>query len=190
MAAGLARAQTPLGLFTDHTDVGTVLHPGSVVYDAARRTYTITGSGDNVWFTADAFQFVWKKMEGDFTLSADISILGQGGDPHKKALLMARQSLDADSAYADVALHAVGLVSLQSRDAKGADTHEIQSNITAPKKLRLQKYGDEFTMWIAGDDGKFQMAGGSMRVPMSGPSARDDARRRARARGREVYRRK
>src|SRR5208283_717661 len=113
-----APAQTaaePIGLFAGHTEVGTVLHTGSVVYDAARRSYTITGSGENVWFTADAFQFVWKKVEGDFTLSADISILGQGGDPHKKAMLMARQSLDADSAYADVALHGVGLTSLQSR---------------------------------------------------------------------------
>jgi len=166
-----APAQTaaePIGLFAGHTEVGTVLHTGSVVYDAARRSYTITGSGENVWFTADAFQFVWKKVEGDFTLSADISILGQGGDPHKKAMLMARQSLDADSAYADVALHGVGLTSLQSRDAKGADTHEIQSNISAPKKLRLQKYGDEFTVWLAGDDGVFRMAGGSMRVPLTG----------------------
>jgi hypothetical protein len=139
------------------------------VYDAAKRSYTISGSGENVWAAADAFQFVWKKMEGDFTLTADISVLGQGGDPHKKAMLMARQSLDADSAYADVALHGVGLTSLQSRDAKGADTHEIQSNISAPKKLRLQKYGDEFTMWLAGEDGQFRFAGGSMRVPLTGP---------------------
>jgi Tol biopolymer transport system component len=167
--AGPAQAADPIGLFTDHADVGTVLHPGSVVYDPARHRYTISGGGENVWATADAFQFVWKKMEGDFTLTADISILGQGGDPHKKAMLMARQSLDSDSAYADVALHAVGLTSLQSRDAKGADTHEIQSNISAPKKLRLQKYGDEFTLWIAGADGKFFFSGAAMRVPLTGP---------------------
>ncbi|MGD0045723.1 MAG: hypothetical protein ABSE42_01795 [Bryobacteraceae bacterium] len=169
LAVGLARAQPPLGLFAEHTDVGTVLHPGSVVYDAARRSYTISGSGENVWAAVDAFQFVWKKMEGDFTLTADISVLGQGGDPHKKAMLMARQSLDPDSAYADVALHGVGLTSLQARDAKGADTHEVQSNISAPKRLRLQKYGDEFTIWLAGEGGKFRFAGGSMRVPLTGP---------------------
>jgi Tol biopolymer transport system component len=172
MAAGgggaWAQAAGPLGLFAEHADVGAVLHAGSVAYDAAKHSYTISGSGENVWAAADAFQFVWKKMEGDFTLTADISILGQGGDPHKKAMLMARQSLDADSAYADVALHGVGLTSLQSRDAKSADTHEIQSNISAPKKLRLQKYGDEFTMWLAGEDGKFRFAGGSMRVPLTG----------------------
>jgi hypothetical protein len=169
-AGGRAQPQAaePIGLFAGHTDVGAVLHAGSVVYDAAKRSYIISGSGENVWATADAFQFVWKKMEGDFTLTADISVLGQGGDPHKKAMLMARQSLDADSAYADVALHGVGLTSLQARETKGADTHEIQSNISAPKKLRLQKYGDEFTMWLAGEDGVMRMAGGSMRVPMTG----------------------
>ena len=45
---------------------------------------------------------------------------------------MIRQSLDADSAYVDVALHGDGLTSLQFRDAKGAATHEVQANVSAP----------------------------------------------------------
>ena len=168
-AASSPAQPTPLGLFTDHADIGIVLHPGSVAYDAAKRTYTITGSGENVWATADAFQFVWKKMEGDFTLSADISFLGQAGDPHKKAMLMARQSLDADSVYVDVALHGDGLASLQFRDFQNPDTHEIQSNIPAPKRLRLQKNGYQFSMWLAGADGVFRRAGASTWVPTGGP---------------------
>ena len=63
----------PLGIFEDHADVGTVLHPGSVEYDASKQTYTLSGSGENMWFAADAFQFVWKKVSGDVTLTADIS---------------------------------------------------------------------------------------------------------------------
>jgi len=171
LGAAAVRAQTgaaPVGIFTDHTDVGVVLHPGSVQYDEAGQTYTIAGSGENVWGTADAFQFVWKKMEGDFALTADIAILGEGGNPHKKAMLMARQSLDADSAYADVAVHASGLTSLQSREAKGEETHEVQANVSAPKRVRLLKHGDEFSLWIAGEDGKFQPSGAAMRVPLIG----------------------
>ena len=63
-AGGRAQPQAaePIGLFAGHTDVGAVLHAGSVVYDAAKRSYIISGSGENVWATADAFQFVWKKM--------------------------------------------------------------------------------------------------------------------------------
>jgi TolB protein len=64
---------SPVGIFEDHADVGTVLHPGSVEYDASKQTYNLTGSGENVWFAADAFQFVWKKLSGDVTLTADIS---------------------------------------------------------------------------------------------------------------------
>jgi hypothetical protein len=68
----------------------------------------------------DAFHFAWKKASGDLALAADVAFLGAGKDPHRKACLMIRQSLDADSAYVDVALHGDGLTSLQFREAKGA----------------------------------------------------------------------
>jgi TolB protein len=115
-------AGAPGGIFESHGDVGTVLHAGSVDYDATKRTYTITGSGENMWLGADAFQFVWKKISGDVTLTADISFLTTTGNEHKKAVLILRQTLDGDSVYADVALHASGLTSLQFRDEKGAHT--------------------------------------------------------------------
>src|SRR6266567_9261212 len=81
-------ATGPVGMFDGHSDVGTILHAGSVDYDAAKRTYTISGSGENMWFAADAFQFVWKKISGDVTLTADISFLTTTGNEHKKAALM------------------------------------------------------------------------------------------------------
>ena len=43
--AALQGANSP-GIFEAHGDVGTVLHPGSVEYDAAKQTYTIAGSGE------------------------------------------------------------------------------------------------------------------------------------------------
>src|SRR5271157_2708718 len=81
LCAALSRGQAqsapaPIGLFEGHTDVGAILHAGSVKYDASKRSYTITGSGDNMWAAEDDFQFLWKKVSGDVTLTADISILG------------------------------------------------------------------------------------------------------------------
>src|SRR5205807_3695901 len=160
-------ATTAIGIFEGHNDVGTILLPGSVDYDAARRTYTISGSGENMWLAADAFQFAWKKMSGDVTLTADISFLTTTGNEHKKAVLMLRQSLDADSVYADVALHASGLTSLQFRDDKGAVTREIQSNLSAPKRLRIAKSGDYVYMSLAAD-GEPKVAGGWLRIPLQG----------------------
>src|SRR5579871_4100862 len=122
----------PLGIFESRGDVGTVLHPGVFEYDAGRRAYSISGSGENMWFASDAFAFAWKKVSGDFTLTADIVFPAAGSEPHRKAVLMIRQSLEADSPYADIARHGDGMTSLQAREVKSGITTEIQSSVTAP----------------------------------------------------------
>jgi TolB protein len=168
LSHGLIHAQAAgaVGVFESHSDVGTVLHPGSVEYEAGKKTYTISGSGENMWSTADAFQFVWKKMSGDVSLAADISFLTKTGNEHKKAVLILRQNLDGDSVYADVALHASGLTSLQFRDEKGAVTREVQSNLSAPKRLRIVKRGDYVYMALGSE--AVQPAGGWLRIPLQG----------------------
>jgi TolB protein len=167
------QANTPthaaIGLFEGHGDVGMVLHAGSVEYDAGKRSYTIAGSGENMWLGSDAFQFVWKKVSGDVTLTADISFIGKGVNEHRKAVLMVRQSLDADSPYADVAVHGSGLTSLQFREEKGTATHEIQANVSAPRRVRIEKHGAYFMMSLAGGDGKLQAAGGPTRIELKEP---------------------
>ncbi len=173
VATGLLGAQTAspsLGLFQDHADIGTVLHPGSTQYDAAHHIYTLTGSGENMWFTTDAFQFAWKQVSGDIALTADITFPEEGGNPHRKAVLMIRQSLDADSPYVDVALHGEGLTSLQFRDAKGATTHEIESNLSAPSRLRIEKRGDFIYMFLAAAAGEpLRPSGAAIKIPLRGP---------------------
>jgi TolB protein len=163
-------AEGHLGVFQDHRDIGTVLHPGGVVYNASKGIYIVSGSGNNMWSTEDDFQFVWKKVSDNYiSLTADISFIGKGVEPHRKAVLQIRQSLDADSAYVDVARHGNGLTSLQWRTRKGADTHEIQSNVNAPARVRLEENGPMFYMFVARQGGKLQMAGGSMRLQLKPP---------------------
>jgi TolB protein len=164
----IAQASQPVGLFESHGDVGTVLHPGSAEFDSAKGTYTLAASGENMWSKADAFQFVWKKLTGDVAVSADISFVGTGRNPHRKAVVMLRQSLDPDSVYADVALHGSGLTALQFRDSKGETTQEIQSNVSAPKRIRIVKRGDYVYMAVATDSGNLQMAGGWLRISLTG----------------------
>jgi hypothetical protein len=168
--ANAQNGSVALGDFQGQSDVGQVLHPGSAEYNPATKTYTVTGSGDNMWFSTDEFHFVWKKITAeDVTLTADISILDTQGNAHRKGVLMIRQSLDSDSAYVDAARHAEGLTSLQFRDEKGATTHEIESNVSAPEKLRIEKQGDRFYLWIAKDNEDLQFAGGSARVEIHAP---------------------
>jgi hypothetical protein len=51
--------QTTIGLFEKNGDIGAVKMAGSVEYDAAKKTYTIAGGGENMWATTDAFHYVW-----------------------------------------------------------------------------------------------------------------------------------
>ena len=63
-----------VGIFEDHTDVGTVFHAGSVDYDAAQANlHHQPAAARTCGSRTDAFQFVWKKVSGDVTLTADIS---------------------------------------------------------------------------------------------------------------------
>lgn len=169
VCCGLLISAGPVGVFEKSSDVGTVLNAGSVEYDAAKKTYTVAGSGENMWAAADAFQYVWKRASGDVTLSADISFIGTGGNAHRKAVLMVRQSLDADSVYVDAAVHGVGLTSIQAREEKGAITHEVQANINGPKRLRLEKRGDTFYMLVAGEGEQLRLGGGSKRIELKEP---------------------
>src|SRR5471032_2376369 len=89
--------QQPLGIFEGQTDVGKVSRPGSTSYDAATQRYTIAGSGANMWMENDDFHFVWKRMTGDFILTARAQLLGNGVDLHRKIGWTVRSSLDRSS---------------------------------------------------------------------------------------------
>ena len=169
-----ARAQ-PLGIFTGHGDVGTpsTIGPGSATYDAGAKTYTISGGGENMWAAADHLHYVWKKVSGDVTLEAMFAFAGTNPatgapDAHRKACLVIRQTLDSDSVYADAAAHGDGLTSLQWRDTKGGATHEVQSNVAGPTRLRIEKRGAYVSMSIAAPGEPLGPAGGAARVEFSG----------------------
>jgi Tol biopolymer transport system component len=160
---------TAIGVFEGSGEVGAVGKPGAARYDAAQQSYTITGGGENMWGAADGFHFVWKRLTGDLSIAADIKLLGEGGNAHRKAVLILRQSLDADSAYADAALHGDGLASLQYRETKGGPTREIQSNLKAPQRLQLEKQGDYVFMSVAPAGAALRSAGGSFRLRLTAP---------------------
>ena len=162
-------ALSAAGIFEGSADVGGPKRAGAVVFDAARQSYSVSGGGKNMWFTNDAFHFVWKKVSGDVSLAADITFRGEGGDPHRKGCLIIRQSLDAESAYADAALHGDGLTSLQYRETRSGPTREIQANAKGPLRLRLEKRGKYVSMSIAPAGEALRPAGGSFRLVLEEP---------------------
>jgi len=167
-AVALPAQGGPVGIFTGHQDVGTVLHAGSAEFDAQKNAYTVTGSGENMWFASDNFHYAWKKVSGDVALTAEVALLGTTGDNHRKAALMMRQTLEGDAMAASLAMHADGLTSLQFRDAAGTDMREVQTNVSAPGKVRIEKRGDFVYAFVVGKDGKLHPSGAATRIQFSG----------------------
>jgi Tol biopolymer transport system component len=168
-AAVVLAQGSALGLFEAEGDVGAVGKPGSVEYDAAHKTYTVAGGGENMWFASDAFHYVWRPASGDVTLASDVRWIGTGGNNHRKAGVVIRESLDPDSPYVDAVVHGDGLTSMQYRETKGGPTREIQSNVTAPLRIRLDKEGDYVFMSVARENEPLRPAGGSFRIKMTEP---------------------
>ena len=155
-----AAAVSPIGDFETASDVGPVRKPGSTVYDPIAKTYELTGAGTNMWADKDECHIVWKKLAGDFVLDANVKMLGEGVDPHRKLGLIVRKSLDTNSAYADVAVHGDGLTSLQFRRTDGAKTEQVQSTIKGPERIRLSRTGSKYVMSVAKAGEEFTAADG------------------------------
>ncbi|GAB3950121.1 SMP-30/gluconolactonase/LRE family protein [Spirosoma harenae] len=138
-----------LGIFEGHTDIGAVLKPGSASYNSKTHQYAMSGSGYNIWFDHDEFQYLWKRMKGDFILYTRASLVGKGVDGHRKIGWMVRSSLDGKSPHVTVATHGDGMNALQFRKTSGANTEEVHSKITQADVLQLERKGNTYTMRVA-----------------------------------------
>jgi Tol biopolymer transport system component len=165
LGALAATAQHPVGLFEDHTDIGNPKVHGDASYDAASQVYTIKGGGSNIWFNRDEFHFAYKKMKGDFILTADFAFAGDTGGAigHRKIGWMVRESVDEGAASANACKHIDGLVVLQWRPYKGMFMRDPEEEKFYPKKggqtIQLERIGKKITMKIAHPGEPLQLVG-------------------------------
>lgn len=138
-----------VGIFDNHGDIGGVKNSGSASYNAETQQYTITGSGTNMWFGEDEFHYLWKSIQGDFIVRAQIAFSGEGVDLHRKAGWIVRNNFHTDSPHVNASIHGDGLTSLQSRKQKGADTEETSMEIKGPEVVQLERRGDTYIMSAA-----------------------------------------
>lgn len=131
-----------LGVFQSNSDVGNVKLHGKTVYDSEKQIYALEGAGANIWYDQDEFQYAWKKIKGDFILTAQVEFLGEGIDPHRKLGWMVRQSLDASSPHVSAVIHGDGLTSLQYRTTLGENMSEKKLGIQSPDVVQLMRKGN------------------------------------------------
>jgi TolB protein len=152
-------SQGPLGVFAENSDIGRVKNPGSAQYDAARQEYTLAGSGVNMWLDHDELHWVWKRMKGDFILTARAQFVGKGVEPHRKIGWDIRSSPDPDSPHAGAEVHGDGLTSLQFRRTRGGPTDQVKLAVTGADVVQLERKGQTYKMSAARFGEPFETAG-------------------------------
>lgn len=149
ISSGAAPEGGALGDFSRHADIGQPKLAGEARWNAESQEYTLSAGGVNMWGERDELHMAWRKLEGDFILQARVEFIGTGVDPHRKAGLIVRSSLDDDATYVDGALHGDGLTSLQFRRAKAAKTEQRVLDIKGADVVQLERRGDKYIMSAA-----------------------------------------
>jgi TolB protein len=150
-ASTLAQSGT-FGAFTNSDDVGAPPLKGSTEFDPSTRQYKITGTGTDIWAKADQFHYVWREMSGDFGVTATTKFLTDG-NPHRKAVIMLRKSLETDSPFVHLAIHGDGMPSVQFRNIKADNTNTVDFPVEGPGTwtLKLTRQSSNITVWVAKD---------------------------------------
>ena len=169
MNHNLFAQKNSVGVFENHQDIGHPKNAGSATYDKAKKAYTIKGSGYNIWFNRDEFQYVYNKVKGDFTVTAHFEFVGDKGNGHRKIGWMMRETADEDAVHSSAVVHGDGLTVLQWRSKKGENMKDPEGEIFFPEKakfeiIQLQREGKKITMKV-GHPGKPLQTVGSHEMP-------------------------
>lgn len=152
LAASAFAQDAKFGNFTDSSDIGAPPLKGSAQFDPSTGQLKITGSGTDIWGRSDQFHYVWREMSGNFAITATARFLTDGIG-HRKAVMMLRKTLDADSPFVQLAIHGDGTPAVQFRNAKSGNVNTLDFPIEGPGtwKLKLVREGTTITVWTAKD---------------------------------------
>jgi len=133
-------------------DIGAVGVAGSASYDSASSTFTLNGSGNDIWSTADAFNYASESDTGDITVVARVLTV-ENTSGWAKAGVMVRESTAAGAAYVGLYVTPSNGVSMQFRPATGATAIDLgrQAGPTAPYWVKLVRSGNTFTGFSSTD---------------------------------------
>ncbi len=146
------------------TDIGAVAAAGSYTLNGS--TFTVQGSGADIWGTADAFQFVSQALVGDGSITAHV-VSQTNTNGWAKTGVMIRETLAAGSAYAAAEVTPADGIALQARTATGLNAVSTQGPfLKAPYWLRVVRSGNTFTGYRS-PDGASWSAIGQYSIPMA-----------------------
>jgi hypothetical protein len=147
-------------------DIGSVGFTGGTAFDAVSSIFTVKGAGNDVWGTADAFQYAYRTLNGDGFVIARVKSL-QNTSSSAKAGVMIRETLSPASANAFMAVTQGKGTDFQRRIATGGTTvNQVGSLDKAPFWVKLERIGDVFNAYQSADGATWTLVG-SETIPMA-----------------------
>jgi hypothetical protein len=134
-----------------NADIGTVGATGSATY--SNGTFTLRGSGADIWSNADAFQFVYAPLNANGAITVKV-VSQQNTNANAKAGIMVRQSLNSEALNVDLVLTPTNGVQMNRRYGFGGGSQTVasQTGIAAPYWLKLvYTAANTFTGYISPD---------------------------------------
>ncbi len=136
------------GVWAD-SDIGTPGATGGASF--ANNTFTVSGSGTDIGGTSDNFHYVYQPLAGDGTIITRVVTQGNT-NALAKAGVMIRESLNANSSFADVVVTPTSGVLFQARNGTGASASTVANGSgAAPEWLMLVRTGNTLTGYSSAD---------------------------------------
>jgi len=133
------------------TDVGAVGVTGSAGFSGD--TFTVNGSGSDIYTTGDQFNYVSQSVSGDVTIVARVVSETQTAG-FAKAGVMIRESLATNSIEASVLLTPTNGVALEIRPTTAAATINVTGWVKGPQPpqwIKLTRVGSTFAGYYSAD---------------------------------------
>jgi len=123
-------------------DIGSVGLAGSA--SESNSTWTINGSGADIWGNTDEFHYVYQPMSGNCQIIARVVSM-TSTDVWAKAGVMIRETLTGGSRHAMMVVTPGSGMAFQRRTTTGGTSdHTAGSVVTAPRWVKLVRTGDTF----------------------------------------------
>jgi hypothetical protein len=131
-------------------------------------TYTMTGSGTDIWGVSDEFHFAFKMLSGSGSIIAKVESVENTND-WVKAGVMIRETLDSYSGHAMMAVTPGNGVWFGWRREAGEDSYSLkQVDITAPHWVKLERdISGDFRAYHSSNGSTWQALGAAQNIQMN-----------------------
>jgi hypothetical protein len=137
-------------------DIGAVGVAGSAT--ASGGSFIVKGAGGDIWYTADAFHYMWQSVSGDTDVIARVALI-ENGTKYVKAAVMIRQALTPESAHAMMMVSPGKGLAFQRRVVTGGESASTAVSGALPQWVKLTRRGNTITAYGSTDGVTWTLVG-------------------------------